>query len=274
MKDIHLYEKVPPTKNNFSVKFMEFYNSRYLAPHWHEHLEIAYFLSGSCNYTCNGKTFAVGADDFVVVNSTEIHSLVSDGTVSYFCMLIYPEFFTDVDYSPKTKLENLIHKDEFIRDTIKKMYEEYAGGEVGSDMILKGNAYQLMAYLMRNYTATQLSKKDSLMQESRLDRLNKILDYISCHYQEKITNSQLARLCYISQVHLCRFFKSNIGKSTTEYINEYRIEKAVVMLTNTDENISDIALSVGFEDVNYFSRTFKKIKKVTPTAFRETVRNM
>ena len=124
MKDIRLYEKVPPAKNNFSVKFMEFYDSSYLTPHWHEHLELVYFLSGSCNYTCNGKTFSTCSNDFIVVNSTEIHSFVSSNAVSYFCVLIYPEFFSDVNYNPKTMLENVIHDDGFIRDIIKSRYEE------------------------------------------------------------------------------------------------------------------------------------------------------
>lgn len=272
MNDIQLYEKVPPEKNNFSVKFMEFYNCAYLTPHWHEHLELVYFLSGECDYTCNGKTFSVTAKDFVIVNSTEVHSFTSANSVNYFCILIYPEFFSDVNYNNKTVLENIVHNDKFIYSIMRTMYEEYSKNEKGSDMILKGSAYQLMAYLMRNCTAAELSEKDSGFQALRLDRLNKISSYISSHYQEKITTVQLAKLCYISQVHLCRFFRNNMGKSPVEYINEYRIQKATIMLLNTDETISVIASNVGFEDVNYFSRTFKKIQKESPANYRKNHR--
>ena len=52
------------------------------------------------------------------------------------------------------------------------------------------------------------------------------------------------------------------------YINEFRVEKAALMLKKTDFQISAVAAAVGFEDVNYFSRIFKQIKGVSPTEFR------
>lgn len=269
MKDIQLYEKVPLLENNFTVKFMEFSNSTYLSPHWHEHIELLYFLSGKCSFTCNGKVFPVRANDFVVVNNSEIHSYIASENVSYFCILIYPEFFHDVNFNTKTLIDNIIHNDKFIREIIIKMYSEYASAEKGSDMVLKGMAYQLMAYLFRNFVSTHLSDKETYLNASKLERINTILDYISKHYQEKISTLELAKLCYISEGHLCRFFKNNIGKSATEYINEFRIEKAAVMLINTDESITNIATEVGFEDMNYFSRTFKKIRKESPMEYRK-----
>ncbi len=273
MKDILLYEKVPLLENNFTVKFMKFSDSFYLAPHWHEHMELLYFLSGECMFTCNGKNFSVSANDFVVVNSTEIHSFIASENVSYFAILIYPPFFQDVIFNDKIVLENLIHNDKYIEETIIGMYKEYTTNTECSDMILKGNAYQLIAYLIRNFTESHLSAKDSTSHSSKLNRINILLEYISNHYHEKITVSQLAKLCFISEEHLCRFFKNNIGKSITEYINEFRIEKAAVMLSNTDENITNIAFEVGFDDLNYFSRIFKKIKSKSPSEYRKNCHN-
>jgi len=272
MKDIKLYEKVPLLENNFPVKFMEFTNTEYLPPHWHEHIELLYFLSGKCRFTCNGKAFSVRANDFVIANNSEIHSFIASENVSYYCMLIYPDFFNDVSFSSRTMLENIIHDDSKIREIIFRMYTEYTSGKQGSDMALKGCAYQLMTYLMRNYTSAQLSDRESYLNASILKRTNTILDYISNHYQEKITTSELAKLCFISEGHLCRFLKNTLGKSATEYINEFRIEKAAIMLINTDESITNIAAEVGFEDMNYFSRTFKKIKKESPMDYRKNHR--
>jgi len=269
MKDILLYENVPLLENNFTVKFMEFSDSHYLNPHWHEHIELTYFLSGECDFTCNGQTFVTKANDFVIANSTEIHSFTSRDGVSYFSILLYPEFFRDVNFSEKNMLKNLIHNDTFIRDTIRNMYLEHSKSEKWSDMILKGTAYHLMAYLMQNYTSTFVSDKELSFNAVRLSRINTILDYISCHYQKKITTSDLAELCFISEGHLCRFFRTNIGKSATEYINEFRIEKAAIMLTNTNDSVTDIAWKVGFEDINYFSRVFRKIKHESPIEYRK-----
>ena len=272
MQDILLYEKVPELENHFTVKFMEFYDSSYLVPHWHEHIELLYFMSGSCNFTINGRTFQVGARDLVLVNSGEIHSLIATENADYFAILIYPAFFSDVKFSSKMLLENLIHQDDIVSEYIMEMYTEYANCQDANDMVLKGIAYKLMAHLIRKYKSNH-SASDSHLQKSRLERINTLIDYISAHYSEKISTADLARLCYVSEGHLCRFFRENIGKSATEYINEFRIEKASVMLTNTDESITSIALMSGFEDLNYFSRIFRKIKGKSPMEYRKLNQN-
>ena len=229
MKDILLYENVPSLKNNFTVKFMQFLNNKYLIPHWHEHLELIYIYSGSCTFTVNGDSFTAAKNDFIVVNSTEIHSFNTNEHIDYFCILIYPDFFSDVDFS-NILLKTVIHADDYIKSCFNEIYYEYNNNTKGSDMMLKSHTYRLMAYLMRSYTVSTLSDKDFGLRTIKLRRINLLLEYISEHYTEKITTAQLAGMCYLSESHFCRFFKGIVGKSATEYINEYRIEKATVML--------------------------------------------
>ena len=62
--------------------------------------------------------------------------------------------------------------------------------------------------------------------------------------------------------------KKAVGKSATEYINEYRIEKASILLKNTDESVSRVATDVGYDDLNYFSRIFKRIMGMSPVKYR------
>ncbi|SJT88036.1 L-rhamnose operon regulatory protein rhaS [Clostridioides difficile] len=60
------------------------------------------------------------------------------------------------------------------------------------------------------------------------------------------------------------------GKTTTDYINGIRLEKAVNYLNKGDLNITEIALRCGFDSINYFSRLFKKHYNVSPTQFKKT----
>ncbi len=268
MDIISLYEKVPSLENNFTVKFMQTKGERMLTSHWHEHIELLYFYSGECNFTCNGKTFNVKKDDFVIVNGSEIHSFITNGYVDYFCILIYPNFFSDIKFS-NVLIENLIHQDSYIKDCINEIYKEYTKNSNCMDMMLKSHAYRLMAYLVRNYTASVVSPQNSHLHAKTLKRMDLLLKYISKNYAEKITTSDLAKICHLCESHFCRFFKDAVGKSPLEYINEYRIEKSIVMLLNTDEDITAIASAVGFDDPSYFSRVFKKIKNITPAKYRQ-----
>lgn len=68
--------------------------------------------------------------------------------------------------------------------------------------------------------------------------------------------------------YFCHFFKNATSQSPSEYINHYRIEKALTLLNNTDISVTEIAMNVGFNDPNYFTRTFKKYTGKTPSEYR------
>ncbi|HEY5525612.1 MAG TPA: AraC family transcriptional regulator, partial [Clostridium sp.] len=89
------------------------------------------------------------------------------------------------------------------------------------------------------------------------------------NYQNKIYIDDLANLAKMNSQYLARFFKSLIGKTPIEYINSYRIERACILIKNTDSSILDISMNVGFDNLSYFIKQFKKYKHVTPSAYRK-----
>ena len=267
MNDIYLYEKVASLENNFTIKFRLYSAKNALQPHWHEHIELLFFKHGLCDFNCNGKAFSAGEGDLVVVNGQEIHSFNVKRAGEFFSVLLYPSFFADVNING-ILLENIIRGDKHIADIMNSIYVEYKKNNIFGLLMMKSYMYNLVAYLIENYTSSRISKKESALQEAKLARLNKVIEHITQNYGEKITTLELAGMCYLSEAHFCRFFKKYIGKSATEYINEYRIEKASILLTSTSESISYISSEVGFDDANYFSRTFKRIKGMSPGEFR------
>ena len=270
MKDILLYEKVPPLDKNFTVKFMKFDRHENLTAHWHEHIELLYFYRGNCRITCNKTTFDATAGDMVVVNSAEVHSFVVENCVGYICLLIYPEFFSDINFS-NIHIKNYIKCDSHITECMEVIIKEHQQKTQGYDMMIKSCTYSLMTHLVRSYVDAYISEREINIHTANLERLNVVFKYISDNYTEKISTATLAELCYLNESYFCRFFKASTGKTPTEYINEYKTEKAAFLLQNTNDSIAKIAASVGFDDVNYFTRTFKKIKKQTPSEYRKSI---
>ena len=80
---------------------------------------------------------------------------------------------------------------------------------------------------------------------------------IKNEYARTMTVDELAKLCNVSKHYFCRVFKTITGKSVMEYLRDFRLRVANVLLTNTDRSISDIAASCGFDSSNYFSRCYK-----------------
>lgn len=265
--DLSFYEKIPALENNFTVKF-RMYSTKNLVPHWHEHIEMLYMTGGECEFICNGKTFNVGVGDLVVVNSTEIHSFVAKGTAEYYSIILYPDFLSDIKRI-SSPICNHVRDDKNIERFLSDLHTEYTEMKTGADMAMKGLLYTLLTYLYRNYVYDGDGAKDGPLAADMLRRLDLIIKYISEHYHEKITTSLLAEMCYVSEAHFCRFFKSAVGKTVTRYINEYRVEKAKVLLKNTGGSVAEIASEVGLDDPNYFSRVFRAIMGTSPQEYRQ-----
>jgi len=266
-KDSRLYESIPPLQNHFSVKLTRYHQGSVM-PHWHEHLELLYFLDGSCTVTLDGQSYAVGAGDLVVVNGSQIHSMRSEGgAVTYYCALVYPSFFSDVDTAGAV-FGNLICRDPFVTSCFEEMFCEQGAGLPGADMMQKSHMYRLTAHLLRHYAVTPPSEQDQRNRSFLRARFHSVELYVAKHYAERITTRQLADMCYLSEGHFCHIFRAATGKSAMAYVNEYRIGRACTLLRRTEDGITQIAAQTGFEDVNYFSRTFRRLTGQSPSAYR------
>lgn len=110
----------------------------------------------------------------------------------------------------------------------------------------------------------------------RLDRysplVRKAVTYMRVHLAEPLTLKQIAGGIRVSPSYLSRIFNRELGESVSNYITRARVEKAAELLRFTGMPIQSIAAYVGFANLNYFSRCFRKYKGVTPTLYRNAPR--
>lgn len=79
----------------------------------------------------------------------------------------------------------------------------------------------------------------------------------------------ISRQIHRSPSYICVKFKEDTGKTLTQYINEYRIESSLALLREPENKINTIAATVGFDNGNYYTKIFKRLKNMTPAEFRE-----
>lgn len=101
-------------------------------------------------------------------------------------------------------------------------------------------------------------------------RIQKLKDYIDTHYQEEIRMETLAEMVNMTPNALSRFFKQRTNRSISNYINEVRIGQATLLLSDSTMTVVEISYKCGFNTISNFNRTFKSVKGVTPTEFRES----
>ena len=263
------YEKIPIADNKFPVRLVRLKASGVCAkPHWHEHTEILYFLNGEGYVNCGTNRVDIKSGDLVTVNSCELHSIYSDGVLEYYVMIINPSMFKDVGCENilfKTKVE----QDKTVDRYFKEIFTEKDEKKNGYDMVIKGDVYKLLAHLMRDYETVRLSDRENFNYITKQQRLSELLKYIEDNIAGSLTTADLAERCFLSEYYFCRFFKKETGFSVMEYINKMRAEKANVLLKNSHLSLSEIAVQVGFSDVNYFCRIFKKYTGQTPNETRK-----
>ncbi|GKH30670.1 response regulator [Muricomes sp. OA1] len=98
--------------------------------------------------------------------------------------------------------------------------------------------------------------------------IKKAVQFIENNYNEQIGLTDIADAVGLNASYLSRLFKKETGESVTEHLTLLRIEKAKKLLKDDSLRLRDVAMAVGFNDVSYFSNTFKKIAGMSPTEFR------
>lgn len=100
--------------------------------------------------------------------------------------------------------------------------------------------------------------------------VKKAIDYIDARYNESITLEDISDYLKINRCYFCSIIKKETGKTFSRLLNEIRIEKSKELLLQENSSILDVALSVGFNNQNYYNMTFKKLTNMTPLEFRNS----
>lgn len=116
-------------------------------------------------------------------------------------------------------------------------------------------------------------RKELKKSENSLDTVEKVISYINANYENKITNSQLAKLTGYHEYHLNRIFKKQTGGTIHKYIMEVRINEAKKLLMTTNIPIYVIAQKTGFNSDTHLSNCFKNYFGYSPIEYKNNFKN-
>lgn len=100
-------------------------------------------------------------------------------------------------------------------------------------------------------------------------RMGAIYEYIDAHYDQKPDVNKVAAKVHLTTPAFCRYFKRQTNMTFTDFVNQYRIERAKNLLMQ-DRNVTETCYAVGFESISYFNKLFNKIVGDNPSAFKKT----
>lgn len=105
--------------------------------------------------------------------------------------------------------------------------------------------------------------------QKQSSRIGDVIDYVLKNIDKEIHLADLAKLTCLPPASFGQFFKNTTHTSFSHYLKQMRIAKACQLLVETEDPITEIALSCGFQNLSNFNRQFLELKQTTPSQFRK-----
>ena len=250
--------------------------------HWHDNMEIIYIKKGHGYVTVDLKQYKVSGSTIVLILPGQLHSIEQYDDLS----MEYENIFFNInmlfarteDTSSTEFLRPLLTGKISVPTVFNSVSDHYdeisacidACDEIcktkpeGYELYIKGKLFEFFYILLNRCREDKTSRTTK-----SLDKIKLIMKYVENHYMEKITIADIAKVAGCSESHFMRYFKETMGTSFIDYLREYRLTMAVRLLLASDASILSIAEEVGFDNLSYFNRAFKKKYGVTPREYRK-----
>ena len=274
------------------MKIYRMDGSVYVCPtglHAHEYVQLWFVSKGICEHKVSGRVSHLKAGQFFITPPLTGHEVkIFDDSVVFgidFPLELIAEdnlFNENINQGERIKedgaafmscLLNVQGKYKVsqkmsarLESVILKMFEIYLKRPQFCAVELKAYLVRLLTYMFR---AISEGPDNSDNKDLRHSSIDEVLLYTAEHLSEKLYVSDVAQHAMMSVTSFNAYFKKYVGKTYVDYINHLRIEKAQIILLETNFDISEVGNRVGISDLSYFNRIFKRIAGMSPGVFRK-----
>ncbi|HEY8937917.1 MAG TPA: helix-turn-helix transcriptional regulator [Cyclobacteriaceae bacterium] len=247
--------------------------------HRHDFFYVLALKKGAGNHDIDFTSYPIGDHSIFFMRPGQVHQLLLKAESTGYLM----EFKTDF-YYPQEKVSDQMlrkasnknlcqlddHKFNTLYSILTYIFQEYTDKQEGYQEIIKANLNIFCIQLVRQ----RQDRKDLLSDVNPYahKRLEEFLELLETHVSTHKQASQYADMLNLSLYQLNAITKATVGKTCSELINEYIILESKRYLLATSNQINQVAYHLGYEDVSYFIRFFKKHTGHSPDAFRNNFR--
>lgn len=253
--------------------------------HWHSELEFVEILQGAIECHIGEEIIELQEGDTFFINSGVIHKYQASKVCrEKQCMfsdilflpeiiapnfsLIYEKYVRPIVLYGKPFL--VMRQTQAWEEPVQNLYHHIVNvcldEEDLTELRIQAGVSELWTRLFH-----YLYREESEQQENKniltQARLRKMMQFIWDHFHEKITLDDIAASANISKSAALRCFRSGMQTSPVGYLNNFRLNRAKELLLTSHSTVSEIAVSVGFDNVGYFDRVFRRTFGLTPKQF-------
>lgn len=261
------------------------YNLTFAAMHWHKYWEILVQKKGRTEITVGSERFTSTEGDITIIGPNQLHEtkclseshniLLLQFETSILTPVMdldnsqkYIPLFINSGYQVKTRMEK--GKDtEAVRDSMERLLELQKRKKDGYEFEMYSQILHILYTLISQKYLEILSLENE--QKNALLSVHPSILYIDENYDQKISQKEMAEMCYLSPTHFSRLFKKATGSNMVDYINGIRLKEASRLLKVSKLSISEISALTGFSSVNYFNKVFKGYYGLSPREYKRKI---
>ena len=279
MRYLAFHERMVRGTFDFPIElyYVDALHPRYEMPfHWHMECELILILEGGFSLSVDGEAVCAGPGDCVFVPSGAVHGGTPHNCV-YECVVFDMDRFLQdrsvcrqkyaAVLGDSARIHTLLPAGGPAAQVVDALFENMEKEQPGYEFLTTGLLWQLIGIVLRHrlYAA---DSGEAPHPWRHADQMKSVLRRIRRDYAAPLTLDELAAEAGLAPKYLCRVFRQVTGRTPIDYLNYYRIECAAELLCTTTDSITVVALSCGFNDPSYFSRMFRRQKRVSAHVYR------
>jgi len=152
-----------------------------------------------------------------------------------------------------------------LAQTLNKLIHICSGSALGKDILADLTLQELIVHIIQTQNLVATDDIEFAQQDNSLAF---VINYIRAHIGENIKVDELSDKACMSRTSFYRAFKREYSVSPLDFILREKIKKAKHLLSETKASITDVCYQLGFSDLNYFGRQFRKSEGITPSQYR------
>ncbi|MEI7028187.1 helix-turn-helix domain-containing protein [Paenibacillus sp. y28] len=264
----------------FTIKYSQSELAYLYLPTREEYM-IIYIMNGQHALFVRDRSYQLQQGDIAFIPAGEIHRNVTSPSVTGDKLIIefHPDFISPMQalfmetellhpFSNPYKVLHLAEEERrFVESACMRMMQEMNGRPAEFEMAVRMLLTELLLQCgVRRQTGQE--QPESASANSLHAKISEIAQFVSLHFTERISLSQIAVQFQFNPSYLSKLFKQITGFSYVEYVSILRVKASQQPLIESKEAVADIAERMGFDSLTHFGRVFKAYVGMTPTAYR------